>query len=157
MRYSKDTRRKQKTSKEDWPAKSRVEPEGMPGGPSVSAASENGRNDDSEYSSNLLERIVDRENLNTAYKRVKANRGSHGVDEMTVDELLPYLKEHGQAIRQAILEGSYTPKPVRRVEIPKEGGTRLLGVPALEDKVLQMGATRIINAIFEPNLLDCSY
>ena len=80
MRYSKDTRRKQKTSKEGWPAKNRVEPEGMPGGPSVSAASENGRNDDSEYSSNLLERIVDRENLNTAYKRVKANRGSLGVD-----------------------------------------------------------------------------
>ncbi len=85
---------------------------------SVSAVSENGRNNDSEYSSNLLEGIVDRENLNTAYKRVKANGGSHGVDEMTVDELLPYLKEYGQAIRKALLEESYIPNPVRKVEIP---------------------------------------
>jgi len=77
----------------------------MPGVPSVSAASENGRNDDSEYSSSLLERIVDRRNLNTAYKRVMANWGSHGIDGMTVDELLPYLKEHGQAIRKAITGG----------------------------------------------------
>ena|GEM_PF-1577794 len=138
MKYSKDTRGKQKTSKEDWPAKNRVEPEGMPGVPSVSAASENGRNDDSEYSSNLLEMVVERNNLNTAYKRVKANRGSHGVDSMTVDELLPYLKEHGQAIRKAILEGSYTPEPDRRVEIPKPGGgTRLLGIPTVLDRMIQ--------------------
>jgi len=158
LRYSKDTRRKQKTSKEDWPAKNKVEPEGMPGVPSVSAASENGRNNDSEYSSNLLERIVDRENLNTAYKRVKANRGSHGVDEMTVDELLPYLKEHGQAIRKAILEGSYTPKPVRRVEIPKPGGgVRQLGIPTTLDRLIQQAILQVLTPIFDPDFSEHSY
>ncbi len=71
MRYSTDTQRKQKTSYEGWPAKTRVEPEGMQGAPSVSAASKNGRNGDNEYSGNLLEAIVDRDNLNQAYRRVK--------------------------------------------------------------------------------------
>ena len=158
MKDSKDTRGKQKTPKEDWPAKNRVEPEGMPGELSVSAASENGRNDDSECSSNLLERVVERTNLNTAYKRVKANRGSHGVDLMTVDELLPYLKEHGQAIREAILEGSYTPKPVRRVEIPKPGGgTRQLGIPTVLDRMIQQAILQVLNPIFDPGFSEHSY
>lgn len=158
MKCSKDTRGKQKTPEEDWPAKNRVEPEGMPGVPSVSAASENGRNDDSEYSSNLLERVVERNNLNTAYKRVKANRGSHGVDSMTVDELLPYLKEHGQAIRKAILEGSYTPEPVRRAEIPKSGGgTRLLGIPTVLDRMIQQAILQVLTPIFDPDFCEHSY
>jgi len=158
LKYSTDTRGKQKTSKEDWLAKNRVEPEGMPGVPSVSAASENGRNDDSEYSSNLLERVVERNNLNTAYKRVKANRGSHGVDSMTVDELRPYLKEHGQAIRKAILEGSYTPEPVRRVEIPKPGGgTRLLGIPTVLDRMIQQAILQVLTPIFDPDFSEHSY
>jgi len=121
LRYSTDTQRKQKTSYEGWPAENRVEPEGMQEAPSVSAASKNGRNSGNEYSSNLLEAIVDRDNLNRDYKRVKANGGSPEVDGMTVDELLLYLKQHGNAIRQAILEGTYAPQPVRRKEIPKPG------------------------------------
>jgi RNA-directed DNA polymerase len=158
LRHSRDTRRKQKTLKEDWPVENRVEPEGMPGVPSVSAASEDGRNDDSEYSGKLLERVVDRGNLNTAYKRVKANRGSHGVDLMTVDELLPYLKDHGQAIREAILEGSYTPKPVRRVEIPKPGGgTRQLGIPTVLDRTIQQAILQVLTPIFDPDFSGHSY
>jgi RNA-directed DNA polymerase len=158
LRYSKDMHRKQKTSKEGCPAEDKVEPEGMPGVPSVSAVSENGRDDDSECSSNLLDRIVDRENLNTAYKRVKANRGSHGVDLMTVDELLPYLKEHGQAIREAILEGKYTPKPVRRVEIPKPGGgTRQLGIPTVLDRMIQQAILQVLTPIFDPDFSEHSY
>ncbi len=158
MKYSKDTRGKQKTSKEGWSAKNRVEPEGMPGVSSVSAVSENGRNDDSEYSSNLLERVVERNNLNAAYKRVKANRGSHGVDSMTVDELLPHLKEHGQAIRKAILEGNYTPKPVRRVEIPKPGGgIRQLGIPTVLDRMIQQAILQVLTPIFDPGFSEHSY
>jgi RNA-directed DNA polymerase len=158
LKGSKDTRGKQKTPKEGWPAEDRVEPEGMPGELSVSAASENGRNDDSECSSNLLERVVEKANLNTAYKRVKANRGSHGVDLMTVDELLPYLKEQGQAIREAILEGSYTPKPVRRVEIPKPGGgTRQLGIPTVLDRMIQQAILQVLNPIFDPGFSEHSY
>jgi len=83
--------------------------------------------------SKLLEKVIDRNNLNLAYKRVKRNGGSHGVDGMKVDELLPYLKQHGDHIKHDLLEGKYRPQPVRRVEIPKPDGkgVRLLGVPKL--------------------------
>ncbi len=87
LRYSTDTQRKQKTSNEGWPAENRVEPEGMQGVPSVISASKNRRGGRSEYSGNLLEAIVARDNLNRAYKRLKANGGRPGVDGMTVDEL----------------------------------------------------------------------
>ena len=80
----------------------------------------------------LLERILSRDNLNAAYKKVKRNKGSHGVDGMTVDELASYLAIHGEEIRRTILNGTYKPKPVRRVEIPKpDGGVRLLGIPTV--------------------------
>ncbi|UOF91034.1 hypothetical protein LSG31_01770 [Fodinisporobacter ferrooxydans] len=78
----------------------------------------------------LLEKIVDKNNMNYAYKRVKSNKGAHGVDGMKVDELLQYLKENGSQLRQSILDGKYRPNPVRRVEIPKEEGKkRKLGIP----------------------------
>ena len=158
MRYSKDTLRKQKTSDEGYQAKNRVEPEGMQGAQSVSAASDNGRNGGSEYSSNLLEQIVDRHNLNQAYRRVKANGGSHGVDGMKVDELLPYLKQHGAAIRQAILEGSYAPAPVRRKEIPKpDGGVRQLGIPTVLDRMIQQAIAQVLTPIFDPEFSEHSY
>jgi len=158
LRYSKDTQRKQKTSNGGWPAKDRVEPEYMQGVPSVSAASKNGRNGGSEYSGNLLEEILDRNNLNQAYKRVKANGGSHGVDGMNVDELLPYLKQHGAAIRQALLEGDYVPAPVRRKEIPKPGGgVRLLGIPTVLDRMIQQAITQVLTPIFDPGFSENSY
>jgi len=72
----------------------------------------------------LLEQILSPDNLNTAYKRVKKNKDSHGIDGMSIQELMPYLKEHGEELRQSILTGKYKPQPVRRVEIPKpDGGT----------------------------------
>lgn len=146
MKDSKYTRGKQNTLKEYWLAKNWVEPEGMPGVPSVSAASENGRNDDKDYSSKLLERLVEKNNLNTAYKRVKANRGNRGVDLMTVDELLPYLKEHGQAIRKAMLEGSYTPEPGEE--------TRLLGIPTALDRMIQQAILQVLTPIFDPDFSE---
>lgn len=158
MRYSTDTQRKRKTSNEGCPAKNRVEPEGMQGAPSVSAASEDGRNGSNECSGNLLERIVDRDNLNQAYKRVKANGGSHGVDGMKVDELLPHLKQHGAAIRQAILEGRYAPAPVRQKGIPKPGGgVRLLGIPTVLDRMIQQAITQVLTPIFDPGFSEHSY
>jgi hypothetical protein len=76
-----------------------------------------------------------RDNVNAAYKRVKSNKGSHGVDGMKEDELLPYLKQDGKALIASILEGTYRPKPVRRVEIENpEGGIRLLGIPTVVDR-----------------------
>ena len=80
----------------------------------------------------LMEVICQRDNVLKAYKRVKANKGSPGVDGMTVDELGDHLKAHWPAIRDQLLEGTYRPQPVKRVEIPKpNGGVRKLGVPTV--------------------------
>lgn len=80
----------------------------------------------------LMEAVVERENRLVARKRVEANGGAAGVDEMTVEELRPSLKEHWQRIKKELLEGRYQPQPVRRVEIPKPGGgKRQLGIPTV--------------------------
>lgn len=111
-----------------------------------------------EVQEKLLEKILDSENLNLAYKRVKANKGSHGVDGMKVDELLPYLIKHGKEIKQSILEGRYTPQPVRRVEIPKpDGGVRLLGIPTVLDRMIQQAIAQVLTRIFDPSFSKNSY
>ena len=86
----------------------------------------------------LLEKVLDRNNLNRAYKRVKANKGACGVDGMTVDEALPWLKEHREELLEIIRNGKYKPSPVRRVEITKDnGGVRKLGIPTVIDRIIQ--------------------
>jgi group II intron reverse transcriptase/maturase len=109
--------------------------------------------------SKLLEKVVDRHNLNQAYKRIKRNGGSHGVDGMTVDELLPHLKQHGDQIRHDLRDGKYRPQPVRRVEIPKAngGGVRLLGVPVVVDRMLQQAIAQVLTPVFEKEFSDYSY
>lgn len=144
--------------KEGYLLKSRVEPESKTGVRSILTASEKGRSDDSEYAGDLLEKILDRDNMNRAYKRVKANKGSYGVDRLTVDELLQYLKQNGTQLRQAILEGRYKPAPVRRVEIPKpDGGKRMLGIPTVVDRVVQQAIAQVLTPIFESKFSDKSY
>ena len=82
--------------------------------------------------SRLMEEVCERENLKEALRRVKANKGSAGIDRMTVDGIADYLKQHWPAIREQLLSGTYQPKPVRRVEIPKpDGGVRKLGIPTV--------------------------
>jgi len=106
----------------------------------------------------LLERIIDRNNLNQAFKRVKSNKGSHGIDGMKVDELLQYLKENGDSLRQSILDGSYKPSPVRRVEIPKsDGKKRPLGIPTAVDRVIQQAIAQVLSPIFEEKFSQNSY
>lgn len=106
----------------------------------------------------LLERIVSRNNLNEAFKRVKANKGSHGIDGMGVDELLQYLKENGETLRQSILKGKYRPNPVRRVEIPKENGKkRNLGIPTVVDRVIQQAIAQVLTPMYEKQFSDNSY
>lgn len=109
--------------------------------------------------SKLLEKVIDRNNLNLAYKRVKRNGGSHGVDGMKVDELLPHLKQHGDRIKHDLLEGKYRPQPVRRVEIPKPDGkgVRLLGVPSVVDRLIQQAISQVLTPIFEKEFSDHSY
>jgi len=83
----------------------------------------------------LMERVVDHDNMVQAYKRVKRNGGSPGIDGMTVEELGSYLREHWTELREALLEGTYVPQPVKRVNIPKPGGgVRKLGVPTAVDR-----------------------
>jgi RNA-directed DNA polymerase len=80
----------------------------------------------------LMEEVCERDNCKRALKRVKANKGSPGVDGMTVDDLLGYLQQHWPTIRKQLLSGTYKPRPVRRVEIPKpDGGVRKLGIPTV--------------------------
>ena len=109
--------------------------------------------------SKLLEKVIDRNNLNLAYKRVKRNGGSHGVDGMIVDELLPHLKQHGDRIKHDLLEGKYRPQPVRRVEIPKPDGkgVRLLGVPSVGDRLIQQAIAQVLTPVFDKEFSDHSY
>ena len=87
----------------------------------------------------LMEEVCERENLKAALRRVKDNKGSPGVDGMTVNELPDYLKQHWPTIREQLLNGTYKPQPVRRVEIPKPdgGGSRKLGIPTVLDRFVQ--------------------
>ena len=106
----------------------------------------------------LLERILFRDNMNRAYKRVKANKGAPGVDGMTVEEALPWLKEHGKELTENIQSGKYKPQPVRRKEIPKpDGGVRKLGIPAVVDRIVQQAVSQILAPIWEPIFSEGSY
>lgn len=106
----------------------------------------------------LLECILHRNNLNAAWKKVKDNKGAAGVDGMTVDEMLPYLKEHREELLESIRGGWYKPKPVRRVEIPKpDGGVRKLGVPTVIDRMIQQAIAQVLEPIFEKTFSETSY
>lgn len=106
----------------------------------------------------LIERLVERENMQKAYLRVMRNRGSAGVDKMPVDKLKPYLKQNWPKIRAELLEGQYRPKPVRRVEIPKpNGGVRQLGIPTVLDRLIQQALHQILSPIFDSGFSEQSY
>ena len=106
----------------------------------------------------LLEVILNKDNLNRAYKRVKANKGAAGIDGMTIEEALLYLKEHQQELINRILRGKYTPSPVRRVEIPKsDGGMRKLGIPTVIDRTIQQAITQQLVPIYEPLFAENSF
>lgn len=108
---------------------------------------------------NLMEQILHRDNLNKAYKKVKSNKGAGGVDGMSVDELLSFLKDNQKQLIQKIKDGKYKPNPVRRVEIPKEtkGEFRKLGVPTVVDRVFQQAITQVLSPIFEKQFSENSF
>jgi RNA-directed DNA polymerase len=106
----------------------------------------------------LMEEVCERENLKEALKRVKANKGSAGVDGMTVDGIADYLKQHWPAIREQLLNGTYEPKPVRRVEIPKpDGGVRKLGIPTVLDRLIQQAVMQVLQRRWDRTFSDHSY
>lgn len=107
----------------------------------------------------LLEKILDRNNLNEAFKRVKSNHGAPGIDGMTVEDALPWLMEHKKELLQSIMDESFKPSPVRRKAIskPDGGGERKLGIPTVIDRVIQQAIARKLQPIFEPLFSDGSY
>jgi len=106
----------------------------------------------------LMERVVERDNLLRALRKVRSNRGSPGVDGMSVDELPRYLKEQWPHIRQELLEGGYQPAPVRGVEIPKlGGGRRKLGIPTVLDRFVQQAILQVLQEEWDPRFSDSSY
>jgi RNA-directed DNA polymerase len=99
----------------------------------------------------LMEEVCERGNCWQAYKRVKANKGSPGIDGMKVGELSGYLKQHWPTIREQLLRGAYQPQPVRRVEIPKpDGGVRKLGIPTVLDRFIQQAVMQVLQRRWDP-------
>lgn len=135
-----------------------VEREGYAGARSIEA--QEGRERDGAI--DLMERILDRENLNRAYKQVKRNHGAPRIDGMTVEAALPWLRENRDELLQRIREGSYQPSPVRRKEIPKPDGSgvRKLGIPTVVDRVIrviQQAIAQQLQRLFEPLFSEGSY
>ena len=106
----------------------------------------------------LMEAVVERGNLMLAYQRVVANKGAAGVDALPVAELKDHLKRHWPTIRARLLEGTYQPQAVRRVDIPKpQGGMRTLGIPTVVDRLIQQALHQVLQPIFEPTFSVSSY
>jgi len=150
--------RKQKISKDTYQQRDRAELEGYAGGQTYMRITENNFANVDEPSYGLLEQILSPSNLNKAYKRVKGNDGSGGVDKMEVESLGDYLVTAKDALIQSILDGTYRPNPVRRVEIPKDNGKkRMLGIPTVVDRVIQQAIMQILSPIYEKQFSNNSY
>jgi RNA-directed DNA polymerase len=146
---------RQKTRQLVLPLECRGEaPAGQRSGEASTAASGN----EGPGTDRLMEEVVQRGNAKAALKRVRQNKGSPGVDGMTVDELPEYLAEHWEAIREELLAGAYQPKPVKRQEIPKSGGgVRELGIPTALDRFVQQAILQVLQPRFDPTFSEHSH
>lgn len=146
---------RQKTGQLVLPLASRGEaPRGQRSGEASTAASGNER----PGTDRLMEEVVQRGNAKAALKRVRQNKGSPGVDGMTVDELPEYLAEHWEEIREQLVAGTYQPKPVKRQEIPKsDGGVRELGIPTALDRFVQQAILQVLQPRFDPTFSEHSH
>ncbi len=135
--------------------------EGRSEAPSVQRSAELSiatQGNESSGSDHLMELVVEDSNVKAAIKRVKKNKGSPGIDDMNVKELEAYLVEHGKSLRQQLLAGTYQPKPVKRVEIPKpDGGIRQLGIPTVVDRFIQQAILQVLQPRFDPSFSNHSY
>lgn len=115
-------------------------------------------NDELFDTSRLLEDVLARDNMLEAMYRVIRNKGSHGIDGMKTDELREHVKRTWITVKSKLLEGKYNPSPVRRVEIPKpDGGMRLLGIPTVQDRMIQQAIAQVLSEIFEPTFSESSF
>ena len=150
--------RKQKISEDSYQKKNRAELEGYSGVQTFMRITENNITNFNESEFGLLEQILSPTNLNLAYKKVKSNKGSGGVDKMEVESLKDYLVKNKQELLSSILGDKYRPNPVRRVEIPKDiNKKRLLGIPTVVDRVIQQAIQQILSPIYERQFSDNSY
>jgi group II intron reverse transcriptase/maturase len=148
-------RRKQNSARAGCPGEDRVEPEDILGALSVDSLKGGGADSDEN---DLMGQILSGLNIATAARKVIKNKGAPGVDEMTVDQLLPYLKTHKEEILGRLRNDSYCPNPVRRVEIPKpDGGKRPLGIPTVLDRTIQQAMAQVLVPMFEKRFSETSY
>lgn len=115
-------------------------------------------NDELFDTSRLLEDVLERNNMLEAMYRVIRNKGSHGIDGMKTDELREHVKKTWVTVKAKLLEGKYNPSPVRRVEIPKpDGGVRLLGIPTVQDRMIQQAIAQVLSKLYEPTFSESSF
>ena len=115
-------------------------------------------NDELFDTSRLLEDVLERNNMLEAMYRVIRNKGSHGIDGMKTDELREHVKKTWATVKTKLLEGKYNPSPVRRVEIPKpDGGVRLLGIPTVQDRMIQQAIAQVLSKLYEPTFSESSF
>jgi RNA-directed DNA polymerase len=102
--------------------------------------------------------VVERDNILNAWKQVKANKGAPGIDGITIEEFPKYAHENWKGTKASLLEGTYKPAPVKRVEIPKDnGGARNLGIPVVMDRVIQQAITQVLTPVFDPHFSESSF
>src|ERR1019366_7313445 len=152
-----DDRRQKNQLELAWGEEGRGEaPKIIPEGSESSAAKRGTENP--AITEPLREEVCERENCQRALKRVKANKGSPGVDGMTVQKLWGYLHQHWPAIREQLLSGIYKPQPVKRVEIPKpDGGVRQLGIPTVLDRMVQQAVMQVLQARWDTEFSEHSH
>lgn len=154
----KERMQKISTTSDNWLENSRTESKGYRGVQTFIGITENHLTEVLFTKDDLLERILSPYNMNKAYKQVMSNKGSGGVDGMETAVLPEWLREHKEVLWQSIMQGKYKPSPVRRVEIPKDGGKkRLLGIPTLVDRLVQQSISQVLSPIYEGEFSDTSY
>ena len=148
---------RQKTLQRAYPEKKAVQLPTNQGEPSMYPAQTKDKSR-GEQNNDLMEEVLSRQNMLKALRRVEKNKGAPGIDNLTVENLKPYLCQNWLSIREQLLKGDYKPQPVLRVEIPKlNGGKRLLGIPTVIDRLTQQALLQILTEIFDPGCSPFSF
>lgn len=157
MVSSQDKQRKQKTLKRDCPQNTAVNPHGPEEVQSLKVA-QTTRDVHEVRHEGLMEQVVQRDNHKKALRRVEQNKGAPGIDGVTVESYRTILHETWEKTKVELLNGTYKPQPVRRFEIPKpDGGVRLIGIPTVQDRLIQQAILQVLTPIFDPTFLQQSY
>ena len=157
MVSSRNISRRQKTLRRVYPEKKAVQLSTNQGEPSMYPAQTKGKSR-GEQNNDLIEKVLSRQNMLKALRRVEKNKGAPGIDNLIVENLKPYLCQNWLSIKEQLLKGDYKPQPVLRVEIDKpNGGKRLLGIPTVIDRLIQQALLQILTEIFDPGFSPFSF